>query len=95
MTVGVLNEGGTDSEIAAMLYPDKEEAAAVLGHAPTGEELEKLIGEWVGKLNEELPAHKQIALYALREEPFPRSTAGRIRRAGYAEEIARAVTGEN
>jgi len=91
LTVGVLNAGGTDSEIAAMLYPDKEEAADVLGHAPTDEELEKLIGEWVGKLNEELPAHKQITLYALREEPFPRSTAGRIRRAGYAEEIARAV----
>ena len=95
VAVGVLNADGTDSEIAAMLYPDSKEAADVLGHTPDGAELETLIGEWVGKLNEELPAHKQVALYALREEPFPRSTAGRIRRAGYAEEIARAVTGEN
>lgn len=93
VAVGVLNADGTDCEIAAMLYPDREEAATVLEHAPTSAEVETLIGEWVGKLNEELPAHKQITLYALREEPFPRSTAGRIRRAGYAEEIARAVAG--
>ncbi|MBE6689800.1 MAG: long-chain fatty acid--CoA ligase [Ruminococcaceae bacterium] len=89
VVVGTLNPETRDSEPAAMLLPDTDYALEVLGVNCTEEELEAAIDEWVAELNGELALYQQIAFYVLCDEPFPRDSAGRVRRAEMAKSFAK------
>jgi len=91
VVVGVPNADGTDYEIAALIWCDREHAAEVLGIDYTAQELEKAVGDWVSDINEGLVEHKQIPLFALRDRPFERNAAGRILRGGLVDEILSAA----
>lgn len=81
VVVGVLDPSTKDSRPAAMIRPDDEYTAELLGREADEEATELLIDEWVAEINRSLLPYQQIALYALCEEPLPKDEAGRVRRA--------------
>lgn len=87
VVVGFYDEEAKDYEPAALVVPDLTYTGEAYGIDFTDEELEGAVGEWVSEMNEGLPAHKQITLFALRENDFPRNAAGRVMRAALAEEM--------
>ena len=94
VVVGTYNEDTRDSEPAALILPDQDYAAEIMGHRCTVEELEQLMAEWVAELNSDLALYQQIGFFALVEKPFQRDAAGRVLRAAVAREFA-AARGEN
>ncbi|MBQ8357536.1 MAG: AMP-binding protein [Clostridia bacterium] len=80
VVVGTLNGETRDSEPAAVILPDETYAAEA--------DAEAAIDEWIAQINNELPLYQQIGCYALREKPFPKDAAGRVRRAAVAAEFA-------
>lgn len=88
VVVGVLDSATRDSRPAAMIFPDADYAAEIFGRRGCEEETEVMIDEWITEINQGLLPYQQIALYALCEEPMPRDSAGRVRRALAAEVFA-------
>lgn len=84
VVVGTYNEATRDSEAAALILPDNDYAAELLGRRCEEAELEELLGEWVAELNSDLALYQQIGFYAIVEKPFPRDAAGRVLRAAVA-----------
>jgi hypothetical protein len=89
VVVGTYNEAARDSEPAALILPDLDRAAELLGHRCDEAELEQLLGEWVAEINSDLALYQQIGFYALMDRPFPRDAAGRVSRAAVAAEFER------
>ncbi|TET44317.1 long-chain fatty acid--CoA ligase [candidate division TA06 bacterium] len=78
--------------IHAMVYPDYEMIDAegeVKGRAYTKEEVEALIGEEVKKCNEGLADYKKMKEFELREEEFPKTATGKIKRYLFQEKALR------
>ena len=91
VVVGVFNEELKDSEPAALILPDTEYITELFGEDFSDEDLESAIDEWIAEINASLPHYHQIGLYALRDKPFLRDAAGRVKRAGLAAEFAKAM----
>jgi long-chain acyl-CoA synthetase len=84
----VLVVGRTDPEtkrekIHAIVFPDYEvldAEAAERGKPFTSEEIELLVGEEVKKCNTALPDYKKIKEFEIRQEEFPKTSMGKIKR---------------
>ena len=84
----VLVVGRTDPQTKrerthAMVYPDYETIDAdgeLKGRTYTKEDVEALIGEEVKRCNEGLADYKKIKQFELREEEFPKTATGKIKR---------------
>ena len=85
--VGVLNDAGSDHEPAALIVPDADRVAEVLGTDYTEAELEAAVAGWLGELNAAQPDAAKIALFALRESPLPRNKRGHLLRTILAAEL--------
>lgn len=85
--VGVLNDAGNDHEPAALIVPDWDRAAQMLGTEHTERELEAAVAAWLGELNAAQPDGAKIALFALRESPLPRNKRGHLLRTMLAAEL--------
>lgn len=66
-------EGKNMRYLSAKLYPMPE-----VRKIYTEEELEKKIEEGIHKINEELPAYKQIQSWSIQKEPFPKTGLGKV-----------------
>ena len=90
VAVGVPAEGG-GVEIAAVLSPEREYIEKTYGKDLTKEALEGLVADVVSEVNEALPPQKRMALFTLREEPFPRQLPEAKLRALLASELLNSV----
>lgn len=84
--VGYFDQEKQDNVAAAFLYPDFDYAKETL-EADWVDLLDAAIEEWVEEINAELAEYENIALYVLREEPFPRSAGGKLLRGGLAAQL--------
>ena len=87
--VGTVNPETKDIQPAAMLLPDLDYALEVLGNNCTEDELDAAIDEWIAELNGDLALYQQIAFYVLCDQPFPKDSANRVRRAEMAKSFAK------
>lgn len=93
----VLVVGRTDPQTKrerthAMVYPDYEMIDAdgeLKGRTYTKEDVEALIGEEVKRCNEGLADYKKIKQFELREEEFPKTATGKIKRYLFQEKALR------
>lgn len=74
--VGIPTEKGV--ELAAMLVPDTESLAGILGEDHTEQQLEQAVTEWLADVNEGLSNEAKIALFALSDQPLPTDDSGAI-----------------
>lgn len=95
VVVGRLNAETNDSEPVALVLPDLDRAVEMLGENCTDVELEAAIREWIAELNEDLERYQQISRYVIFDRPFPKDSAGRVRRATMTKMLARLQTKPN
>jgi long-chain acyl-CoA synthetase len=72
-----------DEVIAAQIVPDAEafiELAERRGIEITDELMKEVVGEEVAKVNKELPGHKQIRMFHLRDNEFEKTTTQKVKR---------------
>ncbi len=76
---GIENQKG-EIEIHAQILPDLDEIELQMGQKPSEEELDGLIRNAIRRINERMPAFKQIRSFTVRKNDFDRTTAQKIKR---------------
>lgn len=68
-------------EITAIIYPDWEKVDELIKKEAEDESiLEPLLKEEVSRVNEKLASYKRVSTFKIREEEFPKTTTGKIKR---------------
>lgn len=71
---------GTKLEISAHIFPQFDEVKKALGEDYTEEQLKKLIGDEIKKVNEQMPAYKRVTDFDIRDTEFTKTTTRKIKR---------------
>ncbi len=71
---------GNDTDIIASIYPDKDYFREVFGVEYDHDKAAEVLEEQVSLLNDRLPLFKQIHKVSVRDLPFEKTTASKIRR---------------
>lgn len=96
MVVGYAGTG-RKTEPIAVIYPNPNRLKTLRRrHGDDAEQVLALeLRRALAELNGSVAPHKRIARYLLRTEPFPKNAAGKLLRAGMADEVARQLRGES
>jgi long-chain acyl-CoA synthetase len=83
LVVGRTDPESKREKVHAIVYPDYEvlnERATARGRQFSKEEIETLVGGEVKKVSATLPDYKKIKEFEIREEEFPKTATGKIKR---------------
>ena len=87
VVIGLYNAKRRDYDLVALIYPDVEKLTGELGGPPEAARLELEMRKAVTEVNSEVRSYKRLEGYVLRDAPFARNAARKIRRAGLAEQV--------
>jgi long-chain acyl-CoA synthetase len=80
MVMGKESTESDDTLIVAVIFPDEEEVAEILGNNPDIKAQEFLIWTEINKINQGLPYFKRIKKVIIRTEEFEKTTGKKIKR---------------
>ena len=81
VVMGVINEEKNDCDIVAVIHPNYDAFSQVYGDGYTVATVEKELASAVEYANSVVDSHKHIERFEIKESPFKRNSAGKIKRA--------------
>jgi len=87
VVVGIMNEKKKDYDIVAIVRPDNERAAEILGEAMSDEKVESAILAAVDEVNATVQSYKRIGITIVTNDEFPKNSSRKIKRMGIIDWI--------
>lgn len=87
VVVGIMNEKKKDYDIVAIVRPDNERAAELLGDKLNDKNIENAILSAVDEINMTVQSYKRIDVCIVTNDEFPKNSSRKIKRMGIIEWI--------
>ncbi len=87
LVVGYVNREKGDNDLVAVLHPDYAMLRSVYGDIFTRSDVETELEAAVEKTNAQLPPHKRLSVFLVKETEFDKHRSRKIRRTGVAEAV--------